>query len=100
MKDLITRGFFDLEAVLNSASEGMVSSAVRSISSAVAQGKLEMKKTDGKIQIMDKAIKANESTRQDIMKTIREPGMAGKLTPELTQYLFAAYNQALIQFPF
>lgn len=100
MKDLVTRGFFDLESVQNSGAEGIVSSVLKSISTAVAQGNLEEAKIKGKIEIVLKAIEANENTREDIMKTIRELGKAGQLTPELTQYLFAAYNQALIQLPF
>lgn len=100
MKDLVTRGFFDLESVQNSGAEGIVSSVLKSISTAIAQGNLEEAKIKGKIEIVLKAIEANENTREDIMKTIRELGKAGQLTPELTQYLFAAYNQALIQLPF
>ncbi len=100
MKDLVTRGFFDLESVRNSGAEGIVSSVLKSISTAIAQGNLEEAKIKGKIEIVLKAIEANENTREDIMKTIRELGKAGQLTPELTQYLFAAYNQALIQLPF
>ena len=100
MKDLVTRGFFDLESVRNSGAEGIVSSVLKSISTAIAQGNLEEAKIKGKIEIILKAIEANENTREDIMKTIRELGKAGQLTPELTQYLFAAYNQALIQLPF
>lgn len=100
MKDLVTRGFFDLESVRNSGAEGIVSSVLKSISTAIAQGNLEEAKIKGKIEIVLKAIEANENTRKDIMKTIRELGKAGQLTPELTQYLFAAYNQALIQLPF
>lgn len=100
MKDLVTRGFFDLESVRNSGAEGIVSSVLKSVSTAIAQGNLEEAKIKGKIEIVLKAIEANENTREDIMKTIRELGKAGQLTPELTQYLFAAYNQALIQLPF
>lgn len=100
MKDLVTRGFFGLESVRNSGAEGIVSSVLKSISTAIAQGNLEEAKIKGKIEIVLKAIEANENTREDIMKTIRELGKAGQLTPELTQYLFAAYNQALIQLPF
>ena len=100
MKDLVTRGFFDLASVRNSGAEGIVSSVLKSISTAIAQGNLEEAKIKGRIEIVIKAIEANENTREDIMKTIRELGKAGQLTPELTQYLFAAYNQALIQLPF
>ena len=100
MKDLVTRGFFDLESVRNSGAEGIVSSVLKSISTAIAQGNLEEAKIKGRIEIVIKAIEANENTREDIMKTIRELGKAGQLTPELTQYLFTAYNQALIQLPF
>ena len=100
MKDLVTRGFFDLESVRNSGAEGIVSSVLKSVSTAIAQGNLEEAKIKGRIEIVIKAIEANENTREDIMKTIRELGKAGQLTPELTQYLFTAYNQALIQLPF
>lgn len=100
MKDIVTRGFFDLESVQNYGAEGIVSSVLKSISTAIAQGNLEEAKIKGKIEIVLRAIEANENTREDIMKTIRELGKAGQLTPELTQYLFTAYNQALIQLPF
>lgn len=100
MKDIVTRGFFDLESVQNYGAEGIVSSVLKSFSTAIAQGNLEEAKIKGKIEIVLRAIEANENTREDIMKTIRELGKAGQLTPELTQYLFTAYNQALIQLPF
>lgn len=100
MKDIVTRGFFDLESVQKSGAEGIVSSVLKSISTAIAQGNLEEGKIKGKIEIVLRAIEANENTREDIMKTIRELGKAGQLTPELTQYLFTANNQALIQLPF
>lgn len=100
MKDLVTRNFFDLESDRNAGSNGIVSSVLMSISRVFGYHSLEEEKIKGQIEIVIRAIEANENTREDIMKTIRELGKAGQLTPELTQYLFAAYNQALIQLPF
>ena len=76
--------------MMPSSNGNVVSSVLSALPMAIVRPLLEYRRMDGQIE-------ANERTREDIMKTIRELGTAGKLTPELTQYLFAAYNQALIQ---
>ena len=57
----------------------------------------EYRRIGAQAPVIIKALETNEQSLADIMKTIRELGIAGQLTPELTQYLFAAYNQALMQ---
>ena len=66
---------------------------------AITRPLLEYRRLNAQVDVIMRAIEANEKTREDIMKTIRELGAAGQLTPELAPYLFAAYNQALIQLP-
>ena len=83
--------------MMPSSNGNVVSSVLSALPMAIVRPLLEYRRMDVQIDIIIRAIEANERTREDIMKTIRELGTAGKLTPELTQYLFAAYNQALIQ---
>lgn len=97
MNNLVTNSYYDLVTGTKSSGDGIVSSILNALPMAVAKPLLEYRRMDVQVDIIMRAIEANEKTKEDIMKTIRELGAADKLTPELTQYLFAAYNQALIQ---
>ena len=78
----------------NMSGDGIVLSA---LPTALSRPFLEYRRIGAQASVIIKAMEMNEKSRADIMKTIRELGSAGQLTPELVQYLFAAYNQALMQ---
>lgn len=100
MNKPVTSSYYDLMPVTKTGGEGIIPSVLNALPMAVSKPFLEGKRLEIQEQIVLRAIESNEATREDIMKTIRELGAAGELTPELAQYLFAAYNQALIQLPF
>ena len=78
----------------NMSGDGISLSA---LPTALSRPFLEYRRIGAQASVIIKAMEMNEKSRADIMKTIRELGSAGQLTPELVQYLFAAYNQALMQ---
>lgn len=100
MNNLVTSSYYDLVPDGKTGGDGIVSSILNALPMAVTKPLLEYRRLNAQVDIIMRSIEANQKTREDIMKTIRELGAAGELTPELAQYLFAAYNQALIQLPF
>ena len=99
MNNLVASSYYDLAPTTKASAEGIVSSVLSALPMAITRPLLEYRRLNAQVDVIMRAIEANEKTREDIMKTIRELGAAGQLTPELAQYLFAAYNQALIQLP-
>ena len=100
MSNLVSKSYYDLISTPSSNVGEIVSSALSAVPTALAKPFLDYERVKTQGNIVMKAIDANQKTREDIMNTIRSLGMAGKLTPELSQRLFTAYNQALIQLPF
>ena len=99
MNRLAKNNYYDLPTTTNASAEGFVSSFLSALPMAIAKPLLECRRLDAQVDLILRAIEANEKTREDILRTIRELAVAGQLTPELVQYLFAAYNQTLIQLP-
>mgnify|MGYP006987438192 CR=1 FL=1 len=95
MNNLVTHNFFDSGFDRNAGSN-RISFVLTSISKVLGYRSLEEAKIKGQLEIALRTIEVNANTREDIMKTIRELGKAGQLTPELAQYLFTAYNQVLM----
>lgn len=81
----------------NMSGDGIFLSALSALPTTLSRPFLEYRRIGAQASVIIKAMEMNEKSRADIMKTIRELGSAGQLTPELVQYLFAAYNQALMQ---
>ena len=100
MNNLVSGNCYNLTSGIQNGGDGLFSSFLSALPMAVAKPVLEYRRLNAQTDIIIKAIESNEKTKEDIMKTIRELGESGNLTPELVQYLFAAYNQALIQMPF
>ena len=84
-------------SVRNMGGDGIFLSVLSALPTAIARPFLEYRRIGAQAPVIIKALETNEQSLADIMKTIRELGIAGQLTPELTQYPFAAYNQALMQ---
>lgn len=99
MNNIVSNSYYDLVSTSSTGAGEFVSSVLGALPTAVAKPFLDYKRMTVQGDIITHAIEANQKTREDIMKTIRDLGMAGQLTSELAQLLFAAYNQALIQLP-
>ena len=91
MNNLVTSSYYDLAPTTKASAEGIVSSVLSALPMAITRPLLEYRRLNAQVDVIMRAIEANEKTREDIMKTIRELGAAGQLTPELAQYLFAKH---------
>lgn len=87
MNNLVTSSYYDLAPTTKASAEGIVSSVLSALPMAITRPLLEYRRLNAQVDVIMRAIEANEKTREDIMKTIRELGAAGQLTPELAQYL-------------
>lgn len=89
-----------LEQLVSPEKQTILSKLASAIPDAVAKPYLDAKRIDAQQKCLQSIISANLETRKDIMRTMRELAAAKQLTPEISQYLFAALNQTLIQYPF
>ena len=98
MKNIIERGYDEI-VTRSCEGESILGTVAGAIPSGLAKPLLDHQRIKYQKELIEKVIEANKQTKADLMHTLRELASQGQLTPEIVGHIFAAYNQALIQYP-